>query len=59
MGPGDCRGGMTSGWIWDAFAVEPGGLTEDLHGVRHEATERDRCRHMTEEFTQTGTQAGH
>ena len=30
MGPGDRRGGMTGGWIWDAFAVEPGGLTEGL-----------------------------
>lgn len=42
MGPGDRRGGMTSDWVWDAFAVEPGGLTEDLRGVRHEATERKR-----------------
>ena len=61
MGPGDRRGGMTGGWIWDAFAVEPGGLTEGLDGGcgMRPLRERERRRHMAQEFAQTGTQAGH
>lgn len=35
--------GDKSGWIWDAFAVEPGRTCQGLgREVRHEATERER-----------------